>query len=72
MQQDECLKRAEEAIVRSGFGRIERTTQSRYGTREQYTAAVRCVAENGVVFFVGSGPSRAQADELAGVLYRNF
>ena len=72
MDQDECLKRAEGTIARTGFAMIERTLQSRYGTRENYTASVRCVTERGIVVFIASGPARTQADELAGALYRHF
>ncbi len=50
MPQDECLRKAEDAIRHAGFGRLERTEQSRYGTRGDYTAAIRCVTENRVVF----------------------
>jgi len=72
MPQDDCLKRAEAAIERAGFGKLERTTQSRYGTRDDYTAAIRCVVDNGIVFFIASGPSRTVTDELAGTLFKNF
>ena len=72
ISQDECLRRAEDAIRKAGFGRLERTQQSRYGTRDEYTAAIRCVTDSNVVFFIASGPSRGEADRLAGALYDNF
>jgi hypothetical protein len=72
MSQDQCLRKAEDAIRQAGFGRLERTEQSRYGTRGDYTAAVRCVSENNIVFFIASGPSRGEADQLAGAPYDNF
>jgi len=72
ISQDECLRRAEDTIRNAGFGRLERTQQSRYGTRGDYTAAIRCVTDNNVVFFIASGPSRGEADRLAGALYDNF
>jgi hypothetical protein len=72
MKQEECLKRAEQAISRAGLDRLERTTQSRYGTRDDYTGVVRCVTSSGIVFFVGSGPGRSTADALAGALFEHF
>lgn len=72
MSQEECLKKAEDAILAAGLSRLERTEQSRYGTREPYTGAVRCITSNGIVVFVGSGPGRLQADALAGALFENF
>ena len=72
LPQADCLERAEWAIKRSGFGRIERTEQSRYGTHDGYTAAIRCIVDNSVVFFIVSGPERGESDGLAGLLYKNF
>jgi len=72
MSQEECLKRAEETIARVGFGGLERSQQSRFGTREDYTASVRCIVSNWIVVFIASGPSRTRADELAGALFQNF
>ena len=70
--QEECLQRAEDAIRRSGFGRMERTQQSRYGSLDNYTAAVRCIVSNGLAIFIVSGPSRKQSDQMAGVLFDNW
>lgn len=72
MSQEECLKRAEDAIQKLGFGKIERTQQSRYGTLQDYTAVARCITSNGIVLFIGSGPDRKRADELAGALFQGF
>lgn len=69
---EECLKNAEEAIRKTGLERLERTTQSRYGTQREYTGAVRCIPEHNIVMFIGSGPSRQIADQLAGALFENF
>lgn len=70
--QERCLRKAEDAISRSGFDKLERTQQSRYGTLDDYTAAIRCIVSNGVAIFIVSGPSRAQADQMAGVLFENW
>ena len=72
VSQDECLRRAEDVILRSGFGRLERTQQSRYGSLEDYTAAIRCITSNGLAIIIVSGPSRTQSDQMAGVLFESW
>lgn len=72
LSQEECLRKAEAAILRTGFNRMERTEQSRYGTLDTYTAAIRCVVDNGIAFFIVSGPSRVQSDLMAGALFENW
>ena len=70
--QDECLQKAEDVIRRSGFGKLERTQQSRYGTLDDYTAAIRCITSNRLVIIIVSGPSRGQSDQMAGALFENW
>ncbi len=72
MSQDDCFKHAETAIRSTALDNLERTEQSRYGTQREYTGVVRCITSNNIVLFIGSGPSRATADELAGALFHNF
>jgi hypothetical protein len=72
VSQDECLQRAEDTIHRSGFGKPERTQQSRYGTLDNYTATIRCITSNGLAIFIVSGPSRSQSDQMAGALFENW
>lgn len=72
MPQQQCLKNAEEALRKTGLEAQDRTEQSRYGGRGDYTGVVRCIADNGLVLFIGSGPSRQVADGLAGALFKNF
>lgn len=72
VSQDECLDRAEDAIRRAGFRRLERTQQSRYGSLDDYTAVIRCIVSNGLAVFIVSGPSRNRADQLAGALFENW
>lgn len=55
MSQDECFHYAEIAIQAAGFSRIERTTQSCYGTRGDYTAAIRCIIDHKVIFSSSPG-----------------
>jgi len=72
VSQDECLQKAEDTIRRSGFGKLERTQQSRYASLDDYTAAIRCIVSNGLAIFIVSGPSRGQADQMSGALFENW
>ncbi len=72
MSQEQCLKNAEEALRKTGLAPQDRTEQSRYGARGDYTGVIRCIADNGLVVFIGSGPARRIADNLSGALFKNF
>jgi hypothetical protein len=72
MSQEECLKNAEAALRKTGLDKLQHTEQSRYGARGDYTGVVRCIAGNGLVLFIGSGPARPITDNLAGALFKNF
>ena len=72
MSQEQCLKNAEVALRKTGLNAQDRTEQSRYGARGDYTGVVRCIASNGLVLFIGSGPSRQITNNLAGALFKNF
>lgn len=63
--QGQCLRRAEQALERIGYDRLERTEQSRYGTRGDYTVAIRCITERGIAILIASGPERGEADRVA-------
>lgn len=72
LTQEECLRFAEVAIQGAGFGRIERTAQSRYDTLGEYTAAIRCVTEYKIIFFIMAGPSLQQAPKYLDDVYNHF
>jgi hypothetical protein len=72
MPQGECFARGEAAIQRMGFGDIERTKYSRFGTRDDYTVSVRCIEEKGLVLFLASGRDRVKANALQLNLQRNY
>lgn len=69
---NDCFARGEAAIQRMGFGDIERTKFSRFGTREDYTIAVRCIEEKGMVLFMASGRDRKLSSSLQNDLHRNY
>ena len=72
LTQQECLSRAEAAITAAGFGEIERTEQTRYGTLREYTAAIRCIIDKQIVVFIVSGPGRKTANDGAAALFQRF
>ena len=68
----ECFAKGEAAIQRMGFGEIERTKYSRFGTLNDYTVSVRCIEEKGVVLFLAAGRDRVRANALQLNLQRNY
>lgn len=72
VSQSECFARGEEAIHRMGFGEIERTKYSHFGTREDYTVSVRCIEEKGLVLFLASSRDRQLANKLQLDLQRRY
>lgn len=70
--QDACLSKAEAAIRTAGFDNLERTQQSRYGTADGYTGAVRCISDKAIVMFVVSGTNRGAAERASMELFKAF
>lgn len=72
LMQEECLRFAEVAIQGAGCERIERITQSRYGTLGAYAATIRCVTEHKIIFFMMAGPSLQQTPRYLDDVYNHF
>jgi len=72
MPESKCFALGEVAIQRMGFGEIERTKYSRFGTRDDYTVSIRCIEEKGLVLFLAAGRDRVKANALQLNLQRNF
>jgi hypothetical protein len=70
--QNDCLGHARSAISRSGFDVSDPGSQSMSGKRGEYTASIRCVAEQRMVFFVMSGPAADTTARYLDVLYQRF
>ena len=70
--QDDCMNRAVAAIRHSGFDQGPPGSQSISGKKGDYTASIRCVSEQRIVFFVTSGPAAENASSYLNVLYGNF
>jgi hypothetical protein len=70
--QGDCMNHAAMAIWRSGFDKADPGSQSMTGKRGEYTAAIRCISEQRIVFFVMSGPSSDATAQYLAVLYGHF
>src|SRR6478609_2234599 len=57
LDQADCMSYARMAIFRSGFEKSEPGSQTMSGKRGDYTASIRCLSEQGIVFFIVAGPS---------------
>jgi hypothetical protein len=72
LDQDNCMSYARMAIFRLGFEKSEPGSQSMSGKRGDYTASVRCLSEQRVVFFIMAGPSPETVSSYLNVLYGQF
>jgi hypothetical protein len=70
--QRDCMAHAQMAIFRAGFDAATAGSQSMSGKRGNFTASIRCVAEQRIVFFVLSGPSAEATARYLEVLYGHF
>ena len=70
--QNICLGHAQETLRRNGFEPLGPGSQSMMGKRGEYTASIRCVPEQQIVFFVMSGPSPPEANRLLDSVFRGF
>ena len=59
ISQEECITKAAKAMRDSGFSQgLEVVGNSSvFGDRGAYVASVRCIAQEGMIFFVVAGPS---------------
>ena len=72
LTQEGCLARAEAVIAAAGFGDIERTEQSRYGSLREYSASIRCIIDKQIVLFIVSGPQRQTSNNGSATLFQRF
>jgi hypothetical protein len=70
--QYDCLIHAAQAIYRSGFDKVPPGSQSASGKKGDYTASIRCIPEQNMVFFVMSGPSADATSRYLDVLYEHY
>lgn len=61
---DECKSRVERAIRTAGIREVDPKRYTVFAHSGDYTLAVRCMPDQGVVFFIASGARLADADKL--------
>ena len=72
LDQDDCMSYARMAIFRLGFEKSEPGSQSMSGKRGEYTASIRCVSSERIVFFIIAGPSPHAVSNYLNILYSQF
>ena len=70
--QIDCMAHAQMAIWRSGFDKSDPGSQTMSGKRGEYTASIRCLADQQIVLFVTAGPSPDATAQYLEVLYGHF
>ena len=70
--QNDCLGHAEQAIFRLGFDKSAGSSQTMSGKKGDYTASIRCVSEQRIVFFVVSGPAADTTSRYLDAMYTVF
>ena len=56
LDQTDCMSYARMAIFRAGFEKSEPGSQTMSGKHGDYTASIRCLSEQRIVFFIMAGP----------------
>jgi hypothetical protein len=64
MQLDTCKSRVVTAMRGAGVGSVEPKNYTVFGHKGDYTVAIRCMPDQGVIFFIVSGESLRNADSL--------
>jgi hypothetical protein len=72
LDQGDCMSYARMAIFRLGFEKSAPGSQSMSGKRGDYTASIRCLSEERLVFFIMAGPSPETVSSYLDVLYGQF
>ena len=70
--QGNCMAHAQMAIFRAGFDKADPGSETMSGKKGDYTASIRCVASQRIVFFVTSGPSPDTTSRYLDVLFGHF
>ncbi len=64
MPLESCKQRVESSLRRAGVRDVDPKKYTVFAHHGDYTAAIRCLPDQGVVFFVVSGPRLQNADNL--------
>ena len=72
LDQGDCMSYARMAIFRLGFCKSEPGSQTMSGKLGDYTASIRCLSNERLVFFIIAGPSPDTVANYLNVLYGQF
>jgi hypothetical protein len=72
LDQENCMSYARLAIFRTGFEKADPGSQTMSGKKGEYTASVRCLAEQQMIFFVVAGPDARTVSGYLTTLYGQF
>jgi hypothetical protein len=72
LDQDNCVSYARMAIFRAGFDKANPGSQTMSGKKGEYTASIRCLSEQRMVFFVVAGPDANAVAGYITTLYGRF
>jgi hypothetical protein len=60
---EQCKERVERAVRAAGIRDLDPKRYTVFAHAGDYTLAIRCMPDQGVVFFIASGPRLAEADK---------
>ena len=72
LDQGDCMSWARMAIFRTGFEKADPGSQTMSGRKGEYTASIRCLSEQRMVFFIVAGPDATAATGYMATLYGQF
>jgi hypothetical protein len=72
LDQENCMSYARLAIFRTGFEKADPGSQSMSGKKGEYTASIRCLAEQQMIFFIVAGPDARTVSGYLTTLYGQF
>ena len=70
--QADCMSYARLAIFRTGFEKADPGSQTMSGKKGEYTASIRCLSEQRMIFFVVAGPDATTASGYMTTLFGQF
>jgi hypothetical protein len=72
LDQGDCMSYARNAIFRLGFDKSDPGSQTMSGKKGEYTASIRCLSNERIVFFIIAGPSPEAVQNYLNILYSQF
>jgi hypothetical protein len=72
LDQDNCMSYARMAIFRTGFEKADPGSQTMSGKKGEFTASIRCLSEQRMIFFVVAGPDASAVAGYLTTLYGQF